>query len=162
MYATQFAIYINGHIPVLAVHLLANMDAQAVVTLKGAADYVAKYISKYGAGQSVNAQIGSILDDVITKLPEGKKTTVSSILAKAFVATSVPDSLCALEAWHVIWDLGRVVCSRSSIGLCECIHGRKGTKLGARGMGGWSGRRGSGAFKISVQGFQIGGSPSRK
>ena len=108
--------YINGHIPVLAIYLGANMDAQAVVTTKGAADYVAKYISKYGAGQSVNARIGSLLDDIITKLPEGKKTTVSSILAKAFVATSVPDSLCALEAWHVLLDLGRVICTRGFIG----------------------------------------------
>ena len=111
--------YVNGYIPNLAIFLLANMDAQPVVTVKGAADYVAKYISKYGAGQSVNARIGSLLDDIITKLPEGKKTTVSSILAKAFVATSVPDSLCALEAWHVIWDLRRVICSRGSIGVSE-------------------------------------------
>ena len=115
--------YMNGHIPLLANYLMANMDAQAVVTTKGAADYVAKYISKYGAGQSVNARIGSLLDDIITKLPEGKKTTVSSILAKAFVATSVPDSLCALEAWHVLFDLGRVICTRGFIGGL-CVRGR--------------------------------------
>ena len=36
--------YINGFIPLLAGHLLANMDAQVVVTLKGAVDYVAKYL----------------------------------------------------------------------------------------------------------------------
>ena len=68
-------------------------------------------ISKYGAGQSVNARIGSLLDDIITKLPEDKKATVASIMAKAFIATAVPDSLCSLEAWHVLLDLSRVVCS---------------------------------------------------
>ena len=36
--------YVNGFMPLLAGHLLANMDAQVVVTLKGAVDYVAKYI----------------------------------------------------------------------------------------------------------------------
>ena len=108
--------YLNGNIPLLQYYLMANTDAQAVVTTKGASDYVAKYISKYGAGQSVNARIASLLDDIITKLPEGKKTTVSSVLAKAFVATSVPDSLCALEAWHVLLDLGRVICTRGFIG----------------------------------------------
>ena len=85
--------------------------------MKGAADYVAKYISKYGAGQSVNARIGSILDDIITKLPEGKGATVASVMAKAFVSTAVPDSLCGLEAWHVLLDLSRVVCSLGFISL---------------------------------------------
>ena len=112
---------------------MANTDAQAVVTTKGAADYVAKYISKYGAGQSVNARIGSLLDDIITKLPEGKKTTVSSILAKAFVATSVPDSLCALEAWHVLFDLGRVICTRGVIGGLYVRGWGKACEVG----GGW-------------------------
>ena len=125
--------YINGHIPVVAIFLGANMDAQAVVTTKGAADYVAKYISKYGSGQSVNARIGSLLDDIITKLPEGKKTTVASILAKAFVATSVPDSLCALEAWHVLFDLGRVICTRGVIGGLYVREWRRACEVG----GGW-------------------------
>ena len=109
--------FINGFMVLVAWFLCANMDAQVVATLKGAVDYVAKYISKYGAGQSVNARIGSLIDDIITKLPEGRKTTVASILAKAFVATAVPDSLCALEAWHVLLDLGRVVCSRGFVSL---------------------------------------------
>ena len=39
--------YVNGFMPLLAGHLLANMDAQVVVTLKGAVDYVAKYIYIY-------------------------------------------------------------------------------------------------------------------
>ena len=93
------------------------MDAQVVATLKGAADYVATYISKYGAGQSVNARIGSLLDDIITRLPEDKKSTVASVMAKAFIATAVPDSLCSLEVWHVRLDLSRVVCSRQFVSL---------------------------------------------
>ena len=109
--------YINGYMPLLALHLLANMDAQVVVTLKGAVDYVAKYISKYGTGQSVNARIGSLIDEIITKLPEGKKTTVCSVLSKAFINTSVPDCLCGLEAWHLMFDFGRVICSRGFVSL---------------------------------------------
>ena len=93
------------------------MDAQVVATLNGAVDYVAKYISKYGAGQSVTARIGSLIDDIITRLPEGKKTTVCSVLSKAFMSTSVPDSLCGLEAWHLLFDLGRVICSRGFVSL---------------------------------------------
>ena len=52
--------HINGYIPMLMLALCANMDAQTVMTAKGAADYVAKYISKYGPGQSVAAKIGSV------------------------------------------------------------------------------------------------------
>ena len=93
------------------------MDAQVVATLKGATDYVTKYISKYGAGQSVNARVGSLLDDIITKLPEDKKATVASVMAKAFIATAVPVNLCSLEAWHVLLDLNRFVCSRRFVSL---------------------------------------------
>ena len=48
--------------------------------------------------KSVNARIGSIVDDIITRIPDGKTSTVASVLAKAFVATAVPDALCNLEA----------------------------------------------------------------
>ena len=61
--------HLNGYIPLLMLALCANMDAQTVMTAKGAADNVAKYISKYGASQSVAARIGSILDDIVSKLP---------------------------------------------------------------------------------------------
>ncbi|MEC9336428.1 MAG: hypothetical protein VYC68_02890, partial [Candidatus Thermoplasmatota archaeon] len=109
--------YMNGYIALIMLFLCANMDAQVVTTAKGAADYVAKYISKYGAGQSVNARIGSLLDDIITRLPEDKRTTVASIMSKAFIATAVPDTLCGLEAWHVLLNLDRVVCSRGFASL---------------------------------------------
>ena len=82
----------------LMIVLGANMDAQVVTTAKGAADYVAKYISKYGAGQSVTSRIGSLLDDIIGRLPEDKTCTVAKVMSKAFVATAVPDTLCCLEA----------------------------------------------------------------
>jgi hypothetical protein len=97
--------------------LCANMDAQVVATAKGAADYVAKYISKYGAGQSVNARIASLIDDIITRLPEEKKTTIASVMSKAFIATAVPDTLCGLEAWHLLLGLNRTVCSRGFVAL---------------------------------------------
>ena len=109
--------YINGYIALLALTLCANMDAQVVATMKGAADYVTKSISMYGAGQSVNARIGSLLDDIITKMPEDKKATVASVMAKAFIATAVPDNLCSLEAWHVLLDLRREVCSIGYVSL---------------------------------------------
>ena len=45
---------VNNHIVALAIVLGANTDAQPVLTAKGVADYVAKYITKYGAGMSVH------------------------------------------------------------------------------------------------------------
>ena len=93
------------------------MDAQTVLTAKGAADYVAKYISKYGAGSSVAARIGSILDDIITRQPENKTMTITQLMSKAFIATAVPDALCCLEAWHLIWDLERTICTRNFVNL---------------------------------------------
>ena len=48
--------HLNGYIPTIMVALGANMDAQTVTTAKGAADYVAKYISKYGPGQKRGGQ----------------------------------------------------------------------------------------------------------
>jgi hypothetical protein len=109
--------YLNGYMALVILYLCANMDAQVVVTAKGAADYVAKYISKYGAGQSVNARIASLIDDIITRLPEEKKSTIASVMSKAFIATAVPDTLCGLEAWHLLLGLNRTVCSRGFIAL---------------------------------------------
>ena len=109
--------YLNGYMALVILFLCANMDAQVVVTAKGAADYVAKYISKYGAGQSVNARIASLIDDIITRLPEDKKTTIASVMSKAFIATAVPDTLCGLEAWHLLLGLNRTMCSRGFIAL---------------------------------------------
>ena len=39
------------------------------------------------------------------------------MLAKAFIATAVPDCLCCLEAWHILWGLPRTVASRYFKGL---------------------------------------------
>ena len=104
--------HVNGHLVALAICLGANTDAQPVLTAKGVADYVCKYITKYGAGQSVSARIASLLDDIVSRVPEGKTMTVASLLAKAFIATAVPDTLCCLEAWHVLWALPRAVHTR--------------------------------------------------
>ena len=101
----------------MLIFLCANVDGQIVTTQKGAADYVAKYISKYGTGQSVNARIGSLIDDIITKIPESRKATIASVMAKAFIATAVPDTLCSLDAWHILFGLNRVVCSRGFTSL---------------------------------------------
>ena len=102
----------NGVIPLMCVWLSANTDAQAVTTAKGASDYVAKYISKYGAGQSVQSKIASIIDEIITKIPDSQKMTISRLLAKAFIATAVPDAVCCLEAWHVLFGLDRHIATR--------------------------------------------------
>ena len=82
----------------LAIALGAKCDGQAVLTTMGAADYVAKYISKYGAGQSVHRHVANLLDDIVCNTPEGRRMTVSSLLAKAFIATSVPETVCSGEA----------------------------------------------------------------
>ena len=74
-------------------------------------------ITKYGAGMSVNARVASLLDDIISRVPEGRTMTVAPLLAKAFIATAVPDSLCCLEAWHILWGLPRTVASRYFRGL---------------------------------------------
>ena len=42
---------------------------------------------------------------------------MASVLSKAFIATAVPDSLCCLEAWHILWGLPRTVSSRFFKGL---------------------------------------------
>ena len=76
-----------------------------------------KYITKYGAGMSVTARIASLLDDIVSRVPDGKTMTVSSLISKAFIATAVPASLCCLEAWHILWKLPRTVCSRFFVGL---------------------------------------------
>ena len=76
-----------------------------------------KYITKYGAGQSVSSRIASLLDNIVSRVPDGKTMTVASLLAKAFIATAVPDSLCCLEAWHILWELPRTVSSRFFKGL---------------------------------------------
>ena len=79
--------------------------------------HVAKYITKYGAGQSVHARIASLLDDIICRQPDDRTMTVASLLSKAFIATAVPDTLSALEAWHILWQLSRSVRSRYFKGL---------------------------------------------
>lgn len=43
--------------------------------------------------------------------------TIASLLSKAFVATAVPDTLCAGEAWHILWELRRTVQSRQCMPL---------------------------------------------
>ena len=106
----------NSHLVAFAIALGANTDCQPVLTAKGVADYVAKYITKYGAGMSVTNRIASLLDDIIARTT-AETTTVASVLSKAFIATAVPDSLCCLEAWHILWGLPRTVSSRFFKGL---------------------------------------------
>ena len=106
----------------------ANCDGQAVLTTKGAADYVAKYISKYGAGQSVHKHVAT--EDIVCNTPEGRTMTVSSLLAKAFIATSVPETVCSGEAWHILWRKERTVCTRKFKPLN--LDGRRGLRKLAR------------------------------
>ena len=73
------------------------------------------------------ARIGSILDDIVTRLPANKTMTVTQLMAKAFIATSVPDTLCCLEAWHILWGLQRTVSSRFFKGLN--MDGLQGLKM---------------------------------
>ena len=104
--------HINSHLVAVAIALGANTDAQPILTAGGVADYVTKYMTKYGTGQSVMARVSSLLDDVISKLPEGKGATVAHVMAKAFIATAAPQTVCLLQAWHILYDLPRHVSSR--------------------------------------------------
>ena len=88
-----------------------------MLTATGAADYVAKYISKYGSGSTVASHVAHLIDDIICKQDPGHKMTIASLLSKAFVATAVPDTLCAGEAWHILWELRRTVQSRQCMPL---------------------------------------------
>eukprot|EP00959_Pyramimonas_sp_CCMP1952_P337638 7070667-Pyramimonas_sp.AAC.1 len=77
---------------------------------------------------SVSARIASLLDDIVTRVPEGKTMTVASRLAKAFIATAVPEPLCCLEAWHILWGLPRTASSsppRSSLSSSRARQGRR-------------------------------------
>ena len=56
--------YVNSHLVAAAIVLCANSDCQPILTAKGVADYVCKYITKYGAGMSVAARVASLLDDI--------------------------------------------------------------------------------------------------
>ena len=38
--------------------------------------------------------------------------TVSSLLCKLFIHAAVPDDICSLEAWHLLWELPRAMSSR--------------------------------------------------
>ena len=40
--------YVNSHLAAMAIVLCANSDCQPILTAKGVADYVCKYITKYG------------------------------------------------------------------------------------------------------------------
>ena len=54
----------NSHLAAMAIVLCANSDCKAILTAKGVADYVCKYITKYGAGMSVTSRVTSLLDDI--------------------------------------------------------------------------------------------------
>ena len=82
--------HINSHLVGAAIALGANTDAQPVLTAAGVADYVTKYITKYGTGQSVMARVSSLLDDVIGKLSEGKGTTECRIHSHCGSTNLVP------------------------------------------------------------------------
>ena len=82
--------YVNSHLVGVAIALGANSDCQAILTAKGVADYVCKYITKYDAGASINARVSSLLDDIISRVPEGRSMSVASPMCKAFIATAVP------------------------------------------------------------------------
>ena len=60
----------NSHLAAVAIVLCANSDCQPVLTAKGVADYVCKYITKYGVGMSVTSRIASLLDDIIGSVTE--------------------------------------------------------------------------------------------
>ena len=43
--------------------------------------------------------------------------TVTSLLSKLFIHTAVPDQICSLEAWHILFDFPHVLSSRFFVNL---------------------------------------------
>ena len=75
--------HVNSHLVALAIVLGANTDCQPILTAKGVADYMCKYITKYGAGQSVTSRIAFLLDDIVSHVPESSMMTIASLLTTA-------------------------------------------------------------------------------
>ena len=112
LYTRRNCHHMNTHDPLKAMGLVANVDDQVVLTVQAAVNYLTKYMGKIGGGHTASGRIGGLIDDIISKMQDTESMTVASLLSKLFIHAAVPDEICSLEAWHVLFDLPRVLASR--------------------------------------------------
>ena len=112
LYCRRNCHHMNTHDPLKAIGLVANVDDQVVLTVQAAVNYLTKYLGKVGGGQTASGRIGTLIDDIVCRLPDEKTMTVVSLLSKLFIHAAVPEEVCSLEAWHILLDLPRALSSR--------------------------------------------------
>ena len=112
LYTRRNCHHMNTHDPLKAMGLVANVDDQVVLTVQAAVNYLTKYLGKLGGGHTASGRIGGLIDEIISKMQDTETMTVASLLSKLFIHAAVPEDICSLEAWHVLFDLPRVLSSR--------------------------------------------------
>ena len=117
LYTRRNCHHVNTHDPLKAIGLVANVDDQVVLTIQAAINYLTKYMGKLGTGHTATSRIGGLLDDILCRIQDHETMTVTSLLSKLFIHTAVPDQICSLEAWHILFDFPRVLSSRFFVNL---------------------------------------------
>ena len=112
LYTRRNCHHMNTHDPLKAMGLVANVDDQVVLTVQAAVIYLTKYLGKLGGGHTASGRIGGLIDEIISKMQDTETMSVASLLSKLFIHAAVPEDICSLEAWHVLFDLPRVLSSR--------------------------------------------------
>ena len=84
-------------------------------------NYLTKYMGKLGGGHSAQSRISGLIDDIVCRMADRDTMTVASLLSKLFIHSAVPEDICSLEAWHLLFDLPRTISSRyvSSLNVKE-------------------------------------------
>ena len=117
LYTRRNCHHVNTHDPLKAIGLVANVDDQVVLTIQAAINYLTKYMGKLGTGHTATSRTGGLLDDILCRMQDHETMTVTSLLSKLFIHTAVPDQICSLEAWHILFDFPRVLSSRFFVNL---------------------------------------------
>ena len=78
-------------------------------------------MGKLGGGHSAQSRISGLIDDIVCRMGDRDTMTVASLLSKLFIHSAVPEEICSLEAWHLLFDLPRALSSRyvSSLNVKE-------------------------------------------
>ena len=121
LYTRRNCHHVNTHDPLKAMGLVANVDDQVVLTVQAAVNYLTKYMGKLGGGHSAQSRISGLIDDIVCRMGDRDTMTVASLLSKLFIHSAVPEEICSLEAWHLLFDLPRALSSRyvSSLNVKE-------------------------------------------
>ena len=123
LYTRRNCHHLNTHDSLKAMGLVANVDDQVVLTVQAAVNYLTKYKGKLGAGHSAQSRISGLIDDIVCRMGDRDTMTVASLLSKLFIHSAVPEDICALEAWHLLFDpdLPQAISSRyvSSLNVKE-------------------------------------------